>query len=71
MARPKPEIVILKPEHYDQIQEQLERNKCLPDEIKKAEAFGINCEQYKEILAISEAKLKEALRIYFPKGRPR
>lgn len=71
MARqPKP-IEILTAEHYDAIQAELRRLNDVPYCIDKAEQLGVNCKEYREMLKYSVEWLENALKVYFPKGRPR
>ena len=69
MARQK-KLVQLTAAHYDSLQEQLEKLKHLPNDIKDAKAIGLNTEAYEQGMQDAKNAIELIKRTYFPNGRP-
>lgn len=69
MAAKQPPI--LTADDYDQMVTQLRLLDDLPGVMKKACATGVNCDEYQKMYEMSKAWLENAMKVWFPKGRPR
>jgi hypothetical protein len=67
-AKPPP---VLTADDYDQIVAQLNALKEIPAVMQRACATGVDCTEYEKMHDMSKAWLENALKVWFPKGRPK